>query len=541
MSFFKTLMKGEEGLFKSDSLTRMQKITLRFVVVGLIYYGFAVIEGMIMRIYEVKALPFVTTNQFFAIMTAHPLVGIFGSTYSIVFGTFLFLVPFLMKKPLWSIRMAHWTFLLLATGTFVFWSAGFISHYAPLYTLYWPLPADFSQFSPVGGAVFILGIAIVMLGTVFFVINVFKTIVYTPDGWEKQPAGALLGSAIGWSGLRNLFTKNKTKHLVSLPVAAIARGTVDVAFNSAIILFTGVLILVYMVGAILGFDLKESAIDALLYKNWFWWGLDLVADGLVLIFVAGTWYLLATLITGKNLYMQNIARAALLLELVVSWTVWSHHLLSDQAQPNILKVVSGEMVTAFELITQGLAFFITLATLWSARPLKMTNELKFLLGGLLGFALAVPAGIMQADVGLNRILHNTQWIIGPHVHVAVLVGLAMTLYSAIYILLPILTNGAKLYSQKLANFHFWAHLLGGVGMGAFMGMAGLKGMLRRSLYLNGEFNVYMILAALAGTLLLLAFLAFFINIIMTVGLEGVLGIFRKPKLNNSDLVPAKAD
>ena len=87
--------------------------------------------------------------------------------------------------------------------------------------------------------------------------------------------------------------------------------------------------------------------------------------------------------------------------------------MSDQAQPGILKIVSGEMVTAFELITQGLAFFITLVTLWSARPLKMTHPLKFLLGGLLGFALAVPAGIMQADLGLNRILHNTQWVDRP--------------------------------------------------------------------------------------------------------------------------------
>ena len=31
-----------------------------------------------------------------------------------------------------------------------------------------------------------------------------------------------------------------------------ARGTVDMAFNAAIILFTGVLILVYMVAAIFG-------------------------------------------------------------------------------------------------------------------------------------------------------------------------------------------------------------------------------------------------------------------------------------------------
>jgi cytochrome c oxidase subunit I len=203
--------------------------------------------------------------------------------------------------------------------------------------------------------------------------------------------------------------------------------------------------------------------------------------------------------------------------------------------------MSGEMVTAFELITQGLAFFITLVTLWSAKPLKMTNELKFLLGGLLGFALAVPAGILQADIGLNRILHNTQWIIGPHVHVAILVGLTMTLYSAIYLLFPILTNGARLYSQKLANIHFWCHLLGGIGMGAFMGMAGLQGMLRRSLYVNGEYSIYMILAGICGGLLLVAFLAFLFNIVMSVGVNGALGIFMPAKLKTKDLIPGSQE
>jgi cytochrome c oxidase subunit 1 len=349
----------------------------------------------------------------------------------------------------------------------------------------------------------------------------------------------MLASATGFSWKESIFRKKskRREHLVSLPVAAIARGTVDTLLNAGIITFTGVLILIYMIGHLIGYDLKDTAIDALLYKNWFWWGLDLIADGLVLIFVAGTWYLLATLITGKDLYMAKIARLALWVELVVSWTVWSHHLLSDQAQPGILKIVSGELVTAFELITQGLAFFITLVTLWSARPLKMTNPLKFLLGGLLGFGLAVPAGIIQADIGLNRILHNTQWIVGPHVHVAILVGLTMTLYSAFYFLFPILTNGAKLYSQKLANFHFWAHLLGGIGMGAFMGMAGLKGMLRRSIYYEGEYNIYMILAGICGALLLFAFLAFLYNVIMSLGVNGLIGIFKPAKLKTKDLLP----
>lgn len=540
MSIVETLMNGNKGAFKASSMTPMQKLTMRFVVVGLVYYAFAAIEGMLMRIYQVEPIDLISPKQYYGILTAHPLVGIFGSTYMLVFGAFLFLVPFLLKKPLWSFKLANWTWGLITVGTFVFWIDGFISHYAPLYTLYWPLPADFDQFHPLSGAIFIAGIALIMVGTIFFVINIFKTITYTPTGFAPVDKKAMFRSALGFTALGNLLRGKRMKteeHLVPLPVAAIARGTVDVLLNAGIILFSGVLILVYMVFEIGGKSLKTSFVDALLYKNWYWWGLDLVADGLVLIFVAGTWYLLASLITGKQPFMQNWARAALAVELVVSWTVWSHHLLSDQSQPVILKVVSGELVTAFELVTQGMAFGITLFTLWSARPLKMTNELKFLLGGLLGFGLAVPAGILQADAGLNRILHNTQWIVGPHVHVAVLVGLTMTLYSAVYVLLPILTNGAQLWSQKLATFHFWAHLIGGIGMGAFMGMAGLRGMLRRTIYYNGEFEPYMVLAALSGSLLLLALLAFLLNIVMTLGLNGAIGIFQKSKLDKDLLVP----
>lgn len=539
MAFMETFLNGNKGGFRPATLTPMQKLTLRFVVVGLVYYFFAAFEGLLMRAEAVNPA-FLEEKQYYGILTAHPLVGIFGSTYMIVFGAFLFLVPFLLKKPLWSVKTARWTWWLVTVGTFVFWADGFLTHYAPLYTLYWPLPADFTQFSPLAGAIFIFGIAMIMVGTLLFVLNIFLTIVYTPKDAHKVPAGRMLMSALGFTALGNLVrgrTMKDEDHLVPLPVAAIARGTVDVALNALIITFTGVLILVYMVAELAGHSLKTTAVDALLYKNWFWWGLDLVADGLVLIFVAGTWYLLATLITGRAPFMQNWARGALALELVVSWTVWSHHLLADQSQPAILKVLSGEMVTAFELITQGLAFFITLMTLWSARPLAMSNPLKFLLGGLLGFGLAVPAGIMQADVGLNRILHNTQWIVGPHVHVAVLVGLTMTLYSAIYVLLPILTNGAELWSQKLANLHFWAHLLGGIGMGAFMGMAGLQGMLRRTLYYNGEFQPYMVLAMVSGSLLLIAFLAFLLNIVMTLGLNGAIGVFRKSELDRDALVP----
>lgn len=542
MSFINTLIDGNEGGLKHEGMTPMQKIAMRFVVIGLLYYGLAAVEGMIMRMYQITPLPFIDETHFFSIMTVHPMVGIFGSSYMIVFGAFLFLTPFLMKKPIYSLKMANLSWMTIGGGTLIMWLAGFVFSYAPLYTLYWPLPADTAQFTAIGGIVYIVGVVGIMIGTFLYTYNIFKTIVYTPRGWDKQPSGELLKSALGITGLLNFFRKKDTEHLVPLPIAAIARGTIDVGLNAVVISSAGVLILIYLIGnGLFGMELQGTWVDALLYKNIFWWGLDLVADGLVLVFVAGTWYLLAMMISGKDLYMQNIARAALFIEMVVSWTVWSHHLMSDQGQSNFLKVLSGEVVTAFELVTQGIAVFIVLTTLYKAKPIKVTNELKFLLGGILGFMLAVPAGIIQADLGMNRVLHNTQWIIGNHVHVAILIGLTMTLYSAIYVLFPILTNGVKLYSQKLANAHFWLHLIGGIGMGAFMGMAGIDGMLRRTIYYNGEYNTYMILAGLCGAMILLAFVLFLYNIIMSIGLKGLFGIYAPSKIDTHDCVVKAKD
>ncbi len=535
-----TLMNGVN--FKPERLSALQKVTLRAVVMSFLFYGLASIEGMIMRVASVAPdIPPVhgEPEHFFSIMTVHPIIGLFGSTYQLVFAAFMFLVPFLTKKPLYSVKLANVVWLLITIGSATAWIAAFIWQYAPLYTLYWPLPADTNQFKTIGGIVFIVGIALIMLGTFGFIYNIYATIFARVGVHKNKTTKELLISGFGIDGMLNLVHKLTgrppyTKEpALSLPVVAIFRGTVDTFLDAVVILGAGVLVLIYLVADGIGSPLDLAAIDALLYKNWFWWGLDLVADGLVLIYVAGSWYLLATIITGQKLFMENVARAALMLELLVSWMVWSHHLLADQGQPEMMKLVSGEMVTAFELLTQGLALFITLVTLWKARPLKPTMELKYLLGGLVGFGLAVPAGIIQADMAMNRVLHNTQWIIGAHVHIAILVGLYMTLYSVVYVLWPLVTNNATLWSKKLANAHFWLHLIGGIGMGAFMGMAGLDGMLRRHMYFEGEYQTYMILAAIFGSMILLAWVCFMINIVMSVGLKGLVGIFLPAKDNTA--------
>jgi cytochrome c oxidase subunit 1 len=74
-----------------------------------------------------------------------------------------------------------------------------------------------------------------------------------------------------------------------------------------------------------------------------------------------------------------------------------------------------------------------------------------------------------------------------------------------------------------------------------MGMAGIDGMLRRSIYTDGEYNTYMIFAGICGVLLLLAFAAFLFNIVMTVGVKGLIGIYSPAKMKTRECVPAQQE
>ena len=56
---------------------------------------------------------------------------------------------------------------------------------------------------------------------------------------------------------------------------------------------------------------------------------------------------------------------------------------------------------------------------------------------------------------------------------------------------------------------------------------------------EGEYFIYMFLAAVCGALLIAALLAFLYNIVMTVGLKGALGIFQRSERDVKELLPTE--
>jgi heme/copper-type cytochrome/quinol oxidase subunit 1 len=122
------------------------------------------------------------------------------------------------------------------------------------------------------------------------------------------------------------------------------------------------------------------------------------------------------------------------------------------------------------------------------------------------------------------IFHNTQWVVALHAHTFLLTGVGTMLFAVIYTLVPILTT-LEFKFKKLVNWHLWLWLIGSVTMSYAMGMAGAKGMLRRTLYTGGEFTPFTLVAIIGGTILSTGFVLFLVNLVSTLGLKNVLSLF----------------
>ncbi|MBT8390685.1 MAG: cytochrome-c oxidase, cbb3-type subunit I [Ignavibacteria bacterium] len=84
--------------------------------------------------------------------------------------------------------------------------------------------------------------------------------------------------------------------------------------------------------------------------------------------------------------------------------------------------------------------------------------LKFMVVAVTAYGMATLEGPALSLKNVNAIAHFTDWIIA-HVHVGALGWNGFLTFGILYWLIPILWN-TKLYSKKLANFHFWIGFLG---------------------------------------------------------------------------------
>jgi len=99
---------------------------------------------------------------------------------------------------------------------------------------------------------------------------------------------------------------------------------------------------------------------------------------------------------------------------------------------------------------------LTLRGAWD----KVRSEpmLKFMVVAVTAYGMATLEGPVLAIKSVNALSHYTDWTVA-HVHTGALGWNGFLTFSLLYYLIPRLYN-TKLWSTKLANYHFWIGLLG---------------------------------------------------------------------------------
>ena len=99
---------------------------------------------------------------------------------------------------------------------------------------------------------------------------------------------------------------------------------------------------------------------------------------------------------------------------------------------------------------------LTLRGAWD--KVRENPILKFFVVAITCYGMATFEGPILATKTLNKIGHYTDWVIG-HVHIGALGWNGFMTFGMIYYLIPIMWR-TKIWSVKLANWHFWLGTLG---------------------------------------------------------------------------------
>ncbi|MCS7072955.1 MAG: cytochrome-c oxidase, cbb3-type subunit I [Bacteroidia bacterium] len=99
---------------------------------------------------------------------------------------------------------------------------------------------------------------------------------------------------------------------------------------------------------------------------------------------------------------------------------------------------------------------LTLRGVWD--KVRIDPVLKFFVVGVTAYGMATFEGPMLSLKNVNAITHYTDWIVA-HAHVGALGWNGFLTFGMIYWLIPRMYR-TKLYSQSLANVHFWLGTLG---------------------------------------------------------------------------------
>ncbi len=402
----------EKGQMNTTVANVNSRLVKAFLYSSILWFLLSIIVGFIVSL-KLIFPDFLGNTPFLTfgrLRFVHTNGVIFGWLTTAFFGILMYMVPRLTNRPIYSVKLGWISFWV--------WNMGFVLGVIFLLSGY-VQGLEYAEF-PLVADLFVFGAFILIL------FNVLLTIL---NSEEKQLYVSLwyVIAALVWTSL-NYFVGNVFP-------AYFVPGTAGAAISGL------------YVHNVLG--LWHTPIGV------------------------GMVYYLLPLLLKKPIYSHSLS-------LIGFWSLaffyplgGSHHYLFSPIPwwAQIIAVPLSVMMVVV-VFTVVYNFFATMKGSWNM--VIESVPLRFLTIGTIYYMITCTQGPMQALFSLQKVIHFSDWVVG-HAHIALLGTFSFWMIAAIYYLLPRMSppHAGTVYSQTLAEWHFWLTLAGTVIYTSSLTAAGL--------------------------------------------------------------------